>query len=264
MNILDKIVAHKVREVAECKHRMPVSELQHRHYFSAPTVSLKQAVSADGQSGIIAEIKRKSPSRGMIHPDISVENVARGYATAGASAISVLTDFEFFGGRSEELTAVREVVTCPLLRKDFTIDEYQIVEAKAIGADAILLIASILSAAQVRQFSAVAHSLGLEVLLEVHSLEEWLPHVDADVDLVGVNNRDLKTFEVSLDVSRQLASLIPAHRLKVSESGISATASILELRQLGYRGFLMGENFMKEPDPGVAASHFIRELNSSR
>jgi indole-3-glycerol phosphate synthase len=179
---------------------------------------------------------------------------------AGASALSILTDKEFFGGNNEDLMVARKFNYCPILRKDFTIDEYQIIEAKSIGADAILLIAAILEPTQARQLASFAHSLGLEVLLEVHSAEELHQQLFSEVDLIGVNNRDLKSFEVSLDVSRKLVGMIPEEMVKISESGISSTEAIDELRAIGFDGFLMGENFMKHSRPEVAAKEFIGKL----
>ncbi len=261
-NILEKIVEQKQKEVAERKSLYPVKLLEQSIFFSSPTVSLKKYVQRKDKSGIIAEIKRKSPSKGIINPHVSIERISIGYMQAGASAISVLTDKEFFGGSNEDLMVARKFNYCPILRKDFTIDEYQIIEAKSIGADAILLIAAILQPEKIKELSAFAHSLGLEVLLEVHSSEELHPHLFPEVDLIGVNNRDLKSFRVSIEVSKRLAELIPKEAVKVSESGISLPETIVELRKYGYQGFLMGENFMKHSRPEVAAKEFILKLNA--
>jgi len=198
----------------------------------------------------------------MINANVSIEKTSVGYVEAGANAISILTDEEFFGGSNDDLTVARKFNRCPILRKDFTIDEYQIIEAKSIGADAILLIVAILDPGKVRTLSSIAHSLGLEVLLEVHSEEELYPHLFSEVDLIGVNNRDLKSFEVSIEVSKRLAAMIPKEIVKVSESGISSPETIIELRKFGFSGFLMGENFMKQAEPEKAAKKFILELNS--
>lgn len=261
MNILEKIVTQKKKEVAERKNLVPIKLLEQSVYFNSPVISLKEQVLRKDKSGIIAEIKRKSPSKGIINRDVSIERTSVGYVQAGASALSVLTDNEFFGGSSDDLITARKFNKCPILRKDFTIDEYQVIEAKSIGADAILLIAAILEPEKVRAFSLLAHSLGLEVLLEVHSAEELYPHLFSRVDLIGVNNRDLKSFEVSIDVSKKLAEIIPNEVVKVSESGISSPETIIELRKYGFTGFLMGENFMKHAIPEQAAMEFILKLN---
>lgn len=213
-----------------------------------------------GSKGIIAEFKRRSPSKGVINANASLEETTQGYVQAGASALSVLTDSEFFGGSNEDLSAARSVNACPILRKDFTIGEYQITEAKSIGADAILLIAAVLDPTTSKRLAAFAHSLGLEVLLEVHNESELLASLECGADLVGVNNRDLKTFQVSTEVSKKLAPLIPDDVVKVSESGISNPETIRDLSTYGYRGFLIGENFMKTPSPQMAAAEFIRRI----
>ncbi len=261
MNILDEIIAHKRKEVAERKNLYPVKLLERSVFFSAPPISLKKYVTRDDKSGIIAEFKRRSPSKGVINQNANVERTTLGYIQAGASAISVLTDKVFFGGSNEDLAMARKFNFCPILRKDFTIGEYQIIESKSIGADAILLIAAVLDPSELKQLAKLAHSLGLEVLIEVHDEDELLKSVDIGADLIGVNNRNLKTFEVSTDTSKSLAPLIPGNVVKVSESGISSPAAIIELRKFGYKGFLVGENFMKHERPEVAANEFIQELN---
>ena len=260
MNILDEIIAYKKKEVADRKELYPVKLLEQSHYFTTQPVSLKKYIQRDDLSGIIAEIKRKSPSKGVINPHVSVERTSIGYMQAGASALSVLTDTNFFGGSNDDLMTARKFNFCPILRKDFTIDEYQIVEAKSIGADAILLIAAALPPARVKELAAFAHSFGLEVLLEVHNEEELNANLDAQADLIGVNNRNLKTFELSVEISKQLAKRIPDTVVKVSESGIESVATILELKTYGYEGFLMGQNFMQHSRPEIAAKEFIDEL----
>jgi indole-3-glycerol phosphate synthase len=264
MNILDEIIAHKKKEVAERKGLYPTQLLEKSIFFSSPTVSLKKYVTRPDKTGIIAEFKRKSPSKGIINASAEVERTTIGYMQAGASALSVLTDKNFFGGSNEDLVVVRKYNFCPILRKDFTVDEYQIIEARSIGADAILLIAAVLDPLTCARLANFAHSLGLEVLLEVHDEKELSEHQDVAVDLIGVNNRNLKTFEVSLDVSKKLAPLIPAGRVKVSESGISTPEAIIDLRAHGYEGFLMGENFMKHSRPEVAAMEFMIELRKKQ
>jgi indole-3-glycerol phosphate synthase len=260
MNILNQIIEHKRKEVAEQKSLYPTKLLEQSIYFGSPTVSLKKYIQRSDKSGIIAEIKRKSPSRGMINNSVSVERTSIGYMQAGASALSVLTDREFFGGSNDDLTIARKFNFCPILRKDFTVDEYQIIEAKSIGADAILLIAAVLSPEEIRQFAIQAKQLGLEVLLEVHSLEELKRSITDEIDLIGVNNRDLQSFNVSLDVSRDLAAHIPNSFVKVSESGIESPEAIVELKKFGYEGFLMGQNFMQHNRPEEAAKEFVRQL----
>ena len=262
MNILEKIVAQKKLEVAERWSQVPVKQLEQSVYFSAPTQSLKKSLQDKNKSVIITEFKRQSPSKGIIHAQATVETVTSGYVQAGASALSILTDSNFFGGSNADLLTARKLNFCPILRKDFTIDEYQLIEAKAIGADAILLIAAILQPKQIILLSDFAHSLGLEVLLEVHSHQELDPSFFSHVDLIGVNNRDLKTFEVNTDLSKKLSSFIPSEIIKISESGISKPETIVELKKYGFEGFLIGENFMKESRPEVAAAEFITKLKS--
>ena len=264
MDILEKIIAHKRKEVAEAKELYPVKLLEQSIFFSSPTVSLKKYVQRDDKTGIIAEFKRKSPSKGVINAYASVERTSIGYMQAGASALSILTDKNFFGGSNDDLKTARKYNFCPILRKDFTIDVYQIIEAKSIGADAILLIAAVLSPGEITKLVAFAHSLGLEVLLEVHDAGELKSNLDSSADLVGVNNRNLKTFEVSLDVSKSLADLIPDGVVGVSESGISTPANIIELRKYGYQGFLVGENFMRHSRPEEEAKNFTSELSRLR
>jgi indole-3-glycerol phosphate synthase len=261
MNILDKIIAHKHKEVAERKSLYPVKLLEQSIFFSSPTVSLKKYVQRKDKSGIIAEIKRKSPSKGTINSNVSIERTSIGYMQAGASALSILTDKEFFGGSSDDLTMARKFNFCPILRKDFIVDEYQIVEAKSIGADAILLIAAALPVKRLNELALFAKSLGLEILMEVHTAEELTSNHEAEVDLVGVNNRDLKTFVVSIEISKKLAPFMPKEKVLISESGIDSPAAIVELRKHGYEGFLMGETFMKHSRPEQAAKDFIEELN---
>ena len=261
MDILDKILAHKKKEVDERKGLFPVKLLEKSIYFPGKTVSLKKYLKRPDLSGVIAEIKRKSPSKGMINKHVSVEKTSIGYMQAGASALSVLTDFEFFGGTNEDLKTARKFNFCPILRKEFIIDEYQIIEAKSIGADAILLIAAALPPDRLKQLAAAAQSLGLEVLMEVHNAEELSGNLHDEVDLIGVNNRNLKTFEVSIDTSRNLAAAIPSQYVKVAESGISAPETIVELKQFGFEGFLIGETFMKHSRPELVCRRFIAAVN---
>jgi indole-3-glycerol phosphate synthase len=258
MTILNRIIVDKEKEVAERKKLVSIDDLQASPYFNRKCFSLKNSL-MNSTSGIISEFKRKSPSKGWIHEEADVVEITSGYDTAGATGISILTDSKYFGGVSEDLMAARPHLNCPVLRKDFMVDVYQLYEAKAMGADVILLIAAALSVEKTQVLAMKAHELGLEVLLEVHNKEE-LNHVNENVDIVGVNNRNLKTFEVSTDVSFELADLIPDELVKISESGISSPETVNELRKVGYKGFLMGENFMKESNPAVALKHFIEKL----
>ncbi|MGB3779957.1 MAG: indole-3-glycerol phosphate synthase TrpC [Tunicatimonas sp.] len=265
MSILDTIVRRKREEVADRKAHVSEDVLSHYAHFDRTTYSLSQALRAH-PPGIIAEFKRKSPSKGMINATADVRETTVGYVRAGAAALSVLTDVDFFAGSDENLRIARQHNQCPILRKDFTIDPYQITEAKAIGADAILLIAAILSPAEVLALAQYAHRLGLEVLLEVHNEAELRQTalqatIAPFINVVGVNNRNLKNFEVSISTSIQLAKLIPGEMVKISESGISDPAAIRELQQCGYQGFLVGEHFMRQDDPAGACAGLIHELN---
>lgn len=259
MDILQKIVADKKREVALKKSLITPSQLENSVLFERTTVSLAHSLN-QVSAGVIAEHKRRSPSKSVIHQGHSVEDVVLGYSRAGACGISVLTDGKYFGGSLDDLLLARASVQTALLRKEFIIDEYQIIESKACGADVILLIAAVLSAVQIKTLSELARSLGMEVLLEVHNEEELQKSLMPSLDLLGVNNRNLKTFQVSLDTSKALSSLIPDDFVRVSESGISSISAIEELRDFGYRGFLIGEHFMKSEDPGKAAGDFINQL----
>jgi indole-3-glycerol phosphate synthase len=260
MTILEQIVDHKKIEIQHCKELIPISDLEEMASFSRKAFSLKSSLLNPDKTGIIAEFKRRSPSKGIINSGSSVEEVTTGYARSGASALSVLTDHTYFGGSNDDLITARNRNQIPILRKEFTIDEYQIFEAKAIGADAILLIASILTADQCFRFARLSHDLGLEVLLEIHNSSE-LDHCNEFIDQVGINNRNLNTFHVDLHHSVSLASQIPNEFIKVSESGISSVEDILILREHGFNGFLIGENFMKYSDPVLAFSKFIEPLN---
>ena len=260
MDILETIIAHKIKEVDERKSLFPAKRLEQSVYFEGQPVSLKKYLLREDKSGIIAEFKRKSPSKGIINAHAPVERTTIGYMQAGASALSVLTDTEFFGGKSEDLTIARKFNFCPVLRKDFIVDEYQIVEAKSIGADAVLLIAAVLTSEKLKDLAAFAKGLGLEVLMEVHNLEELENNLNAHLDLVGVNNRNLKTFEVSTDTSKALSEHIPDDFVKISESGISNPETIADLRNYGFKGFLIGETFMKTARPERMAKEFIASV----
>ena len=259
MNILEKIVADKRKEVSLKKGLIPTNQLETSVLFGRNCISLSHAL-RNSETGIIAEHKRRSPSKQTINQNTNVGVIAKGYEKAGVCGMSVLTDIKYFGGSLEDLLLARASVTMPLLRKEFMIDEYQVLEAKAYGADVILLIASVLSREEIKTLSELAKSLGMDVLLEVHNQEELEKSIMPSLDMLGVNNRNLKTFEVSLETSKGLSELIPIDFVKVSESGISSIEAITELRQFGYQGFLIGENFMKTDNPGLSAKEFIQRL----
>lgn len=260
MTILDKIVAHKKKEVEQAKANTSYKALESAEFFNRQTLSFKDFLLDANRTGIIAEFKRRSPSKGIINDKVSVEEVTTAYNAAGASALSVLTDTEFFMGQKADLIKARGVNQIPILRKDFMIDEYQLLEAKAWGADIILLIAAILTPQEIDLLANRAKSLGLNVLLEVHNLEELQRSINPNLDAIGVNNRNLADFTVSVETSYQLAEHIPAEFLKISESAISNPETIKQLKKAGFNGFLIGENFMKQEDPGVAIREFVKEL----
>jgi indole-3-glycerol phosphate synthase len=262
MNILEKIVAQKRIEVGERKSLIPTALLEKSIYFNSPTVSLKSYLLRKDKTGIIAEFKRKSPSKGNINKYAKVDEVTLGYMQSGASALSVLTDEQFFGGSDNDLKQARKLNYCPILRKDFIIDEYQIIEARSIGADAILLIASVLSKEEIIRFSGLAKKLSLEVLLEIHN-EKELEKIPNEEVLIGVNNRNLETFEVSLQNSIDLFPKLPNSVVKVAESGIKTPEDIALLKRVGYNGFLIGEEFMKTPNPSKACRTFIDAIHTS-
>jgi indole-3-glycerol phosphate synthase len=259
MTILDQIIASKKKEVALKKAVVSIQQLENSDLFNSKTNSLRKSI-MNSPFGIIAEHKRRSPSKATINNNFSVEEVVKGYENAGASGISILTDNHYFGGSLDDLILARAAVKIPLLRKEFIIDDYQILEAKANGADAILLIAAVLSKEEIKQLSEFAQSLALEVLLEVHSLEELEKSIMPCIDLIGVNNRNLKTFELSLQTSIDLIKHIPKDFVKISESGISQIDDIKLLKNEGFQGFLIGENFMKTNNPGESLAQFINEL----
>ncbi len=261
MNILDKITIDKRKEVALRKSLIPVSQLEESVLFNRETISLANNL-RNSNTGIIAEHKRRSPSKSVINHTLNVQDVASGYENAGVCGMSVLTDGKYFGGSLDDLLIARSSCNLPLLRKEFIIDEYQLLEAKAYGADVILLIAAILSKEEIKKYSEFAKSLNLDVLLEVHNEEELHKSIMPSLDMLGVNNRNLKTFDVSLETSKQLSQFIPNDFVKVSESGISNIEAIKELQPYGYQGFLIGENFMRTDNPGASATTFINNLNN--
>jgi indole-3-glycerol phosphate synthase len=261
MTILDQIIASKKKEVKTLKEAIPLKQLLQSEFFKNPCISLKSRFSSPGSWGIIAEFKRKSPSRGVINGNIPVNEVTKAYFNAGAAAISVLTDNPYFGGSSDDLLCARVLNQCPLLRKDFIIDEYQIYESKAIGADVILLIAACLTPQHTIKLAKAAHSLGLEVLLEFHEMEE-LDHLNEHIDFAGVNNRNLRDFSVNINKSMQLVKKIPASICKISESGLNSADTIAGLYYNGFQGFLMGEAFMKNENPGLECEKLIKSVSA--
>lgn len=261
MNILDNIARDKHIEVKLRKQLIPIEQLERSVLFERKTVSLQNRLKTS-QSGIIAEHKRRSPSKSTINNGLNVQDVASGYQKAGVCGMSVLTDTKYFGGSLDDLIIARASCNLPILRKEFIIDEYQIIEAKAHGADVILLIAALLSKSQIKQFSELAKHLNLNVLLEVHDRSELEKSIMPSLDMIGVNNRNLKTFKVILETSKSLSQYIPEEFVKVSESGISTVNAIKDLQSYGYQGFLIGENFMKTDHPGENALRFINELEN--
>jgi indole-3-glycerol phosphate synthase len=260
MNILEKIVLNTKKKLAQKKKEVFISDLENSPEYKKKRHSLKSALYKKKPHSIIAEIKFCSPSQGVLHSNIIPEKIAMGYQNSGAAAISVLTEEDYFLGKKEYLSLARAQVNIPILRKDFIIDEYQIVEARAIGADAILLIAASLSPNQIRAFTRLAHELELEVLLEVHSLEELENSFFDQVDIIGVNNRNLKSLQISLQTSMDLAKKIPAGYCKISESGLSLPSNVSELVAVGFDGFLIGESFMKTENPAAALKNFLQKL----
>lgn len=264
-DILEEIVANKRIEVEAAKGSLPIEELCRMVEKKIEAEGLKQRSMRDAlrnsKSGIISEFKRKSPSKGWIHEDAKVTDVVPKYAANGASAISILTDTNYFGGNQDFIRMVRGEINTPILRKDFIVDEYQLYEAKMIGADAVLLIAADLTKSECHTLLRKAHELGLEVLLEIHD-EAELEYVTPEVDMLGVNNRHLGTFHTDVQQSYTIANLLPKEFTLVSESGISKAATVKELREAGFRGFLIGETFMKEADPGEALKNFIQQVEA--
>jgi len=262
MTILDKIVLRKKEEVALAKQLVSVKQLEAGLHFSRTPHVFKDFLLDEKRTGIIAEFKRRSPSKGIINDQVTVEEVTQAYEKAGASALSVLTDVDFFGGHTNDLLAARAVNEIPILRKDFMIDEYQVLEARALGADIILLIAAILTPAEIKNLAGLAKGLGLNVLLEVHNQEELQRSICKDLDAIGVNNRNLADFTVNIQTSFDLVNQIPDEFMKISESAISAAQTIKELKVAGFNGFLIGENFMKTTNPGQAMQDFVGQLIS--
>jgi len=259
MHILDKIVAHKQEEVDALKNRVPEKHLKALHKSMMPPQPMKQSLANSGRNGIIAEFKRRSPSAGIINNRVQVTEVAAAYMEARCAGISILTDYHFFGGSTQDLKAVRAIADVPLLRKDFIIDPYQITESRAMGASTILLIASVLSSRQLADFTEKAHEYGMEALVEIHD-EAEIRKIPQNADLVGINNRNLKNFEVNLSHAVHLKKQIPGKFPLVAESGIHTARDIAYLKEQGFSGFLIGTALMKQADPGKALKLLDREL----
>jgi indole-3-glycerol phosphate synthase len=260
MNILHKIVADRKNDLISLKETKPISFLEKSTFFSRSPISITKKIRLNNGPSIIAEYKRRSPSKPAINLNADIETVPKGYEQAGAMAISILTNEHYFGGSTEDILLTRPKVNIPILRKEFIIDEYQIIEAKAMGADFILLIAEVLTADEVKDLTATAHNLGMEVLLEMHS-ESQLSKIHHTVDLIGINNRNLENFHTTIDTSMQLLSKLPQEKIKVSESGIDQKNEVLELYKAGYEAYLIGESFMKNAVPGESCAVFIDQIN---
>ena len=260
-DILSEIIANKRFEVDLQKQSISLEQLQNSLETTVKQRSLKEALKSSS-SGIIAEFKRRSPSKGWINRKAQAEDIVPGYANAGASAVSILTDEKFFGGNLKDIKDARPLIDIPILRKDFIVDEYQLYQAKIIGADAVLLIAAALKKDDLHALAAKAHELGLEVLLEIHSVEE-LKYINANMDVVGINNRNLGTFFTDVENSFRLAEQLPSDAVLVSESGISDPATVKRLQKAGFKGFLIGENFMKTDNPELALKSFIEDLSTN-
>ncbi len=263
MTILDTIIAHKKKEVAIAKSTIALTKLEKSSFFYRNSLSLYQSLKSGHSNGIIAEFKRKSPSKGIINDKVAPVDVVQGYADAGVAAASILTDEQFFGGSIQDLIAVREAaISIPLLRKEFIVDEYQLIEAKAIGADMILLIAACLTKEEVRSLAATARNLGLEVLLELHEQDE-IDHINSNINLVGINNRNLKTFKVDIDNSLRMVEILGKEHTLIAESGISTPEDVILFKNHGFSGFLIGENFMRTSSPQEACRNFVEAVEKS-
>jgi len=258
MTILDKIIEQRKQDVSTLQYLNPISKLERSAFFERPVMSAKEYILSSEKSGIIAEHKRASPSKGIINNKANLADVVTGYENAGASCISILTEPHFFKGSSEDILHIRDIISIPILRKEFIVDEYQIIEAKSMGADFILLIAACLTKQEINTFTKQAHSLNMEVLCEIHE-EQELEKCNSEIDIIGVNNRNLKDFSVDLEHSIRLLEKIPESFVRISESGISQAETVKLLKSKGFQGFLMGENFMKHGNPGEACREFISE-----
>ena len=259
-NILDQIKAFKKEEITHRKQQKSLQELQSSPLFTRKPLSLRNAITKADSKGIIAEFKRQSPSKGIINPTAEVQSVTKGYQEAGAAGVSILYDQHFFGAQPQDFEHGRAQLSIPLLQKDFILDEYQITEAKAIGADVVLLIAKMLSTEEVKRLTAYAHLLDLEVLLETHNEEEIIAHQHTEYDLIGINNRNLQSFDVTVENSIALAKLLPPTAIKIAESGLQNVETIHQLRSNGFQGFLIGEYFMRDQQPASALKRLMDKL----
>ena len=262
MSILKEIVANKQKEVLRRKNLISLSELESMPNFKKECLSFKEHLLNPEKLGIIAEFKRKSPSKGIINANADVKDVTAGYQAGGASAISVLTEIGYFNGSDIDLTNAKSVTSIPIIRKDFVVNIFQIAESKALGADAILLIAEVLEKEQLCEYLAYAHEIGLQALIEVHG-ELDLDKLPSAVQIVGVNNRNLNTFDVNLSHSANMLNLLPKNVLKVAESGIASVEDYLTLKQIGFDAFLIGEFFMRNHNPGEACLNFTNAIRGA-
>ena len=254
-DILNRILARKAEEIEQRSRIRPLDELRARALQQPPTRGFIEAIRrkhAAGEAAVIAEVKKASPSKGLIRKDFEPAQIARSYEAGGAACLSVLTDVDFFQGSNLYLGEARTACSLPVLRKDFTIDPYQVYEARAIGADCILLIVAALEDGPMVEMANLAMELGMDVLVEVHDIDELERALQTDCELIGVNNRNLRSFEVSLDTTLALKDAVPRDRTLVTESGIASRADVAKMREAGIETFLIGESFMREPDPGVA------------
>jgi indole-3-glycerol phosphate synthase len=261
-NILENIVKERKRTIKKLKRIISEEQWEMLPLFQKKCISLKKALLKKNTAGIIAEFKRASPSKGIINANVDVFDVVLDYQMNGAAGISILTEPVFFEGNNDDILTLAGSLTIPVLRKDFIVDEYQIVETKALGADVVLLIAAVLTKLETQRFTKLAHELGMEVILEIHNEmeSEW---ISDEIDIVGVNNRDLKTFTVDINRSVELSERIPGNKIRISESGIDDIATIRLLQQHGFNGFLMGDKFMKEKNPGKAFKNFTEKLKEA-
>lgn len=255
--ILDTIIAQKRKELQTEKEKFPLATLQAQLVNLPHTKNFHQAIAQSDAINLIAEVKKKSPSKGIIREDFDPVDIAKIYAENGAAAISVLTDVQFFDGRLDYLTAIREVVDVPLLRKDFTIDPYHIYQARSAGADAVLLIVAVLTRQQLREYIDIASSLSMATLVEVHTEEELEIALDVGAEIIGINNRDLRTFDTTLETTFRLRESIPSEKVVVSESGIYTRADVESLREAGVNAILVGESLMRSTDIGEHVRNLI-------
>ncbi len=263
-SFLDDIITYKKSFVRDCAERVPVRQLEQSPFFESPCLSLCQYLHRPAVSGVIAEIKRASPARGVLNESISIEALSMGYMRAGASALSILTDQRYFRGSGADLSSARVWNLCPILRKDFIIDEYQVLEAKSLGADVILLLACVLTPGHLKNLAALAGSLGMEVILEIHTEFELEASLCAEINIIGVNNRNLADLQVRIERSADLANRIPKEMTSISESGLRRPEDVAYLARIGFRGFLIGEAFMADRDPAAACARFIQEVQNLR